>query len=92
MLALAGIAAHVAVGTSLVAVWTNAALASSVNLAQGLAWQAGIPLAVAAIAGAPLGVRAAHALPERALRTVVSGGLAAVAFIVLLDAVAEAVA
>jgi hypothetical protein len=92
MLALTGIAAHVAVGTSLVAVWTNAALASSVNLAQGLAWQAGIPLAVAAIAGAPLGVRAAHALPERALRTVVSGGLAAVAFIVLLDAVAEAVA
>lgn len=91
MLSLGGVAPHVAVGTSLVAVFTNAAVASSINLAQGLDWTAGIPLAIAAVAGAPLGVRAAHALPERGLRVVVAGGLVAVAFAVLFDALAGVV-
>ncbi len=79
VLVLAGVPAHIAVGTSLVPVWTNALVASLVNLADGLAWTAGIPLALGAVVGAPAGVWAAHALPEQQLRRVVAVGLALVA-------------
>ncbi|HLF16236.1 MAG TPA: sulfite exporter TauE/SafE family protein, partial [Candidatus Thermoplasmatota archaeon] len=69
VLALLGTAVHVAVGSSLVAVFTNAAVATGVNLADGLSsWWLAIPLALGGLAGVPLGARAAHALPERGLR------------------------
>lgn len=84
-LSLLGTPAHVAVGTSLVAVFTNAAIASGANLARGLAWTDGIVLAAGAIAGSVLGVRAAHALPEKRLRRVVAVALTLVAGLVLVD-------
>lgn len=79
VLVLAGVPAHVAVGTSLVPVWTNALVASIVNLADGLAFLQGLPLAAGALVGAPIGVAAAHKLPENTLRRVVAIGLGGVA-------------
>ncbi|MGB1587120.1 MAG: sulfite exporter TauE/SafE family protein [Thermoplasmatota archaeon] len=89
-LRLGGTATHVAVATSLVAVFTNAALATGANLARGLAWQGGVVLAVAAIVGSLGGVRLAHALPEQGLRRVVQGGLAVVAGLIALDVLRNA--
>lgn len=85
-LTLLAVPVHVAVGTSLVPVFTNAGLASGANLAGDLAWQDGIVLAAGALGGTLLGVRAAHALPERGLRRVVAGGMAVVATIIIATA------
>lgn len=90
VLALMGVSPHVAVGSSLVPVWTNAVAASAVNLAQDLPWQQAIPLAIGALAGAPIGVWAAHALDARRLRRVVAGGLVLVALLVAFDALRAA--
>ena len=84
-LTLAGTPTHVAVGTSLVAVFTNAALATGANLSRGLAWSEGVVLAVGAVAGTFLGVRLAHGLPEVKLKRVVAIALVAVAALVVLD-------
>lgn len=85
-LTLAGVATHVAVGTSLVPVFTNAALASGANLARGVAWHDALWIAAGAMAGAMLGARWAHALPERGLRRIVAISLAIVALLVALEA------
>jgi uncharacterized protein len=77
VLALAGIPVHVAVGSSLVPVFTNAAMASAESLASGLDWVWAVPLAVGALLGVPMGARAAHALDERGLRRVFAVGLVA---------------
>ena len=84
VLALLGVPAHVAVASSLVPVWSNAAIASIWSLVEGLDWRMAVPLAVAAVAGAPLGVMAAHALPETRLRQVVATTLAAVAVLIIV--------
>ena len=75
MLALAGVPVHVAVGSSLVSVFTNAALASGESLASGLHWLPAVPLAIGGLAGAPFGARLAHSLDERGLRRVFAGAL-----------------
>lgn len=75
VLALLGVPAHLAVGTSLVSVWTNATFATVLNLIAGIDWTDGVLLAAGALAGVPAGVWAAHALPETGLRRVIAGGL-----------------
>ncbi len=74
-LALMGVPVHLAVGSSLVPVWTNAAAATILSAIHGIAWTAAIPFIAGAIPGALLGVRAAHALPELQLRRIFSGAL-----------------
>lgn len=86
-LGLAGVATHVAIGTSLVAVFTNAALVSGASLARGLDVAPAIWLAAGALVGSVVGVRAAHALPEQRLRRVVGVALVVVALLVAVDAV-----
>jgi hypothetical protein len=86
-MALLGISVHTAVASSLVAVFSNAALATGANLATGLAWQAGILLAVGAVAGTVLGARIAHSLPAQHLRRVVAGTLVLVGSLVAFDGV-----
>ncbi len=85
-LGLLGVPVHLAVGTSLVAVFTNAAVASGANLAQGLDWMRGIPLAIGAVAGALGGVRLAHALPAARLQKVVAVAMVVVAITILIEA------
>lgn len=68
VLALWGTPMHQAVGTSLVAVFTSAALASGATLAAGAAGVEGLWMGLGALAGSALGVRLAHALPATGLR------------------------
>ncbi|MGB0653186.1 MAG: sulfite exporter TauE/SafE family protein [Thermoplasmatota archaeon] len=75
ILALAGVPAHLAVGSSLVPVWSNAAVASLGNAGRDLDWLGGLVMAAAAMAGSWAGVAAAHRLPERGLRLVFAAGL-----------------
>jgi uncharacterized membrane protein YfcA len=75
MLALTGLPVHLAVGSSLVPVFTNAAVASAQALAKGLDWLPAVPLALAGLAGVPLGARLAHSLKEQGLRRVFAVGL-----------------
>ena len=86
-MALLGISVHTAVASSLVAVFSNAALATGANLAMGLAWQAGVLLAVGAVAGTVLGARIAHSLPAHHLRRAVAAALALVGTLVAFDGV-----
>ncbi|HUR25615.1 MAG TPA: sulfite exporter TauE/SafE family protein [Candidatus Thermoplasmatota archaeon] len=76
VLALTGLPVHLAVGSSLVPVFTNAAVASGQALAHGLDWRPAVPLALGALAGVPLGAHWAHALKEQGLRRVFAAGLA----------------
>ncbi|MFA5945203.1 MAG: sulfite exporter TauE/SafE family protein [Candidatus Thermoplasmatota archaeon] len=76
LLTLSGIPVHLAVGSSLVPVFTNAAIASGQALAHGLDWLPAVPLALGALAGVPFGARLAHSLNEQGLRRVFAGGLA----------------
>lgn len=75
VLALSGLPVHLAVGSSLVPVFTNAAVASGQALAHGLDWLPAIPLALGALAGVPLGAYLAHSLKEQGLRRVFAAGL-----------------
>ncbi len=51
-----GVGMHAAVGTSLVAVWTNATLGSAINLFEGSTWWVwSVPLAVGSVLGVPAG-------------------------------------
>lgn len=68
VLALAGVPVHLAVGSSLVPVFTNAAVASAQALAAGFDASLAVPLAAGALMGVPLGARIAHALKEGGLR------------------------
>ena len=86
VLGLMGVPVHTAVGSSLVPVFSNAAVASGANLARGLGWATALVLALGALPGTLLGVRAAHALPERGLRRVVAGTLAVAAVLVAASA------
>lgn len=81
-LALTGTAIHAAVGSSLVPVFTNAALATANHLANGIVLVAALPLALGALAGIPLGARLAHALPDKGLRRVFAAGLTVAAAII----------
>lgn len=75
VLTLLGTPIHVAVGSSLVPVFTNAAVASAVNIWQGLQWTPAVPMAVGGLLGVPLGARSAHALPAARLKQVFAAGL-----------------
>jgi uncharacterized protein len=75
VLALAGLPVHLAVGSSLVPVFTNAAFASAQAFAHGLDWLPAVPLAVGALAGVPFGAALAHSLKETGLRRVFAAGL-----------------
>jgi uncharacterized membrane protein YfcA len=82
VLALLGVPIHVAVGTSLVPVFTNAALATAIHLARHVPLLAGVVLGLGSLLGVPLGVRIAHGLPERGLRRVFAGALTLAAVLV----------
>ncbi len=75
LLALSGVAIHVAVGSSLAPVFTNAAVATLGNVGRDLPWLGGLLMAAFALAGAWVGVEAAHKLPERGLRGLFAGAL-----------------
>jgi uncharacterized protein len=75
VLTLTGLPVHLAVGSSLVPVFTNAAVASAQAFAHGLDWLPAVPLALGALAGVPSGARMAHALKEQGLRRVFAVGL-----------------
>ncbi len=82
-----GFGSHLAIGTSLVPVFTNATWATAGTLAGGLDWLPGLLLAAGAIPGTVAGAWAAHRLPEHDLRRVVSVALVMVAALVLVDGV-----
>ena len=69
MLVLLGVGIHTAVATSLFPVFTNA-LAASVGIVAGgqAKWWLAVPIALGALATAPLGTRTAHALDAERLR------------------------
>lgn len=87
MLSLRGVKSHTAVASSLVPVFTNAALASAAAVALGLDVSLVPPMVLGALLGAPVGTMVAHALPEIGLRRVVAGGLVAGAVYVAWRAV-----
>lgn len=67
-LSLMGIPIHVAVASGLVAVFTNAVVATGVQAATGtIDWMAAGLLALGALAAGPLGTRTAHALSAKRL-------------------------
>lgn len=68
VLVFLGTGVHRAVASSLVPVFTNAAVSSAAILARGLDWRPAVPLAVGALVSAPLGTWTAHALPALRLR------------------------
>ncbi len=74
-LALSGVAIHLAVGSSLVPVFSNAAVATLGNVGRDLPWLGGLVMAGFALGGAWLGVESAHKLPERGLRRLFAGAL-----------------
>ena len=82
VLTLTGTPIHVAVGSSLVPVFTNAAQASATHLAQGVALWWALPLAAGGLAGIPLGARIAHSLADLGLRQVFAAALVLAAVLV----------
>jgi uncharacterized protein len=74
-LALTGTAIHVAVGSSLVPVFTNGAAATAIGLAAGLDLWNGVPMAAGGLLGIPLGAAAAHAMPAAGLKRVFAAAL-----------------
>jgi uncharacterized protein len=80
VLVLLGTAVHRAVGTSLLPVLTNAAVATAWILAAGLAdWRLAMPVAAGALLTSWLGTRTAHAMQAPALRRTFAMVLAAAA-------------
>ncbi|MES2153972.1 MAG: sulfite exporter TauE/SafE family protein [bacterium] len=75
MLAFLGTRMHAAVGSSLVAVFTNAALASAVSLSKGLDWHPAVPIALGAVCAATFGTRAAHGLRAQPLARLFAAAL-----------------
>lgn len=75
VLTMAGVPVHVAVGSSLVPVFSNAAFATAESLAGGFPWHPAIPLALGALCGVPAGAAIAHRLDARGLSRVFAGGL-----------------
>lgn len=66
-----GLSMHAAVGTSLVAVWTNATLGSAINVFGGGTWWVwAIPLAIGSVLGVPAGAVGALRSHAGALRRV----------------------
>lgn len=85
-LALAGIPMHLAVGSSLVPVFTNAAIGTATAVAtKSFDWTLAIPLALGALCGVPLGAKVAHGLKALTLRRVFAGGMVAAAVYVALS-------
>lgn len=85
-LALMGVPMHTAVGSSLAPVFTNAAIAVAAALPASPNLAMAIPMALGAYVAVPLGARAAHALPDQALRRVFSAGMVAAALYVAVTA------
>ncbi len=79
VLALAGVPVHIAIGSSLVPVWTNAVVATVGNIGRDLPWLGGLVMATAALAGAWVGVEAAHRAPAVLLRRLFAVTLVALA-------------
>lgn len=75
VLVLLGNAVHTAVGSSLVAVFTNAALASAVSLQAGADWHPAAPIAFGAVCAATFGTRAAHRLDAKPLSRLFAAAL-----------------
>lgn len=75
VLSLLGTAIHAAVGSSLVPVFTNGAIASAQALAGGASLWFGLPLAAGGLLGIPLGAWAAHSLSAARLKAVFAGAL-----------------
>lgn len=73
ILTLAGVPVHTAVGSSLVPVFTNAAIAGAAALGGGLDGRLAVPLALASAAAGPLGTRVAHGLAPMGLRRAFAG-------------------
>ncbi len=82
VLTLTGTAIHVAVGSSLVPVFTNAAQASAVHLANGVDLRPGLAIAAGGLVGVPFGARIAHGLADLGLRKVFAVGLVLAAVLV----------
>ena len=82
LLVLAGTPILVAVGSSLVPVFTNAAFASAQALGGGLDWTPAVPIAVGAVATMPLGTRLAHGAGSEALKRAFAALLALAALYV----------
>ena len=82
VLTLTGTPIHVAVGSSLVPVFTNAAQASATHLAQGVSLWWSLPLAAGGLLGIPLGARIAHSLADLGLRKVFAVALVLAAALV----------
>lgn len=82
VLALFGTPIHLAVGSSLVPVFSNAAFASAGNLAGGASLWWGLALAAGGLAGIPLGARTAHALAAKRLKLAFAVALVAAALYV----------
>mgnify|MGYP000031566055 CR=1 FL=1 len=85
-LVMVGVGAHVAVGTSLVLVFINSAVATGANVAWlpwvGILWMAG-----AAMVGTTFGAWLAHRAPEVELRRVIAACMALVVGGILLTTV-----
>ncbi len=75
ILALLGTAMHTAIGSSLVPIFTNAALASAVNLRAGVDWHPAVPLALGAVCAATFGTAAAHGLKADPLKRLFAAAL-----------------
>lgn len=82
VLTLTGTAIHVAVGSSLVPVFTNAAQASAAHLANGVDFWPGLAIAAGGLVGIPFGARIAHGLADLNLRKVFAVGLVLAAILV----------
>jgi len=74
-LVLLGTPIHVAIGSSLVPVFTNAAIATALHAGRGLDVGWGLILGAAALATVPLGARAAHSLKAGPLRRLFAAAL-----------------
>jgi len=85
-LVLSGVAVHAAIGTSLVAVWTNAALATAFFAWGPGVFFAGLALGLGGLAGAPIGARLVHSLSPRRVSAVLAWGLIVVAIAMAFDA------
>jgi uncharacterized membrane protein YfcA len=73
VLTLSGVPVHTAVGSSLVPVFTNAAVAGTAAVAAGLDGRLAVPLALASAVAGPLGTRLAHGMAPLGLRRAFAG-------------------
>src|ERR1041385_8888208 len=75
VLSFLGTAMHVAVGSSLVPVFTNGAISTAAKLATGVPLWRGIPMAAGGLVAIPLGAWTAHALHADRLKLAFAGAM-----------------